>query len=80
MCFYFSAGLNNQEWGTVLVTIKDLLTFFPKLIFKIYVKKKNTEEININIPAQENINQKIQEEIPIQEASPTTASSGKHKN
>jgi DNA segregation ATPase FtsK/SpoIIIE, S-DNA-T family len=70
LCFYFSAGLNNQEWGTVLVTLKDLLTFFPKLIFKIYVKKKNTEEININIPAQENINQKIQEEIPIQEASP----------
>ena len=69
-CFYFSAGLNTQEWGTVFVTIKDLLTFFPKLIFKIYVKRKNTEEININIPAQENINQKIQEEIPIQEASP----------
>jgi DNA segregation ATPase FtsK/SpoIIIE, S-DNA-T family len=70
ICFYFSAGLNTQEWGNVFVTIKDLLTFFPKLIFKIYVKRKNTEEININIPAQENINQKIQEEIPIQEASP----------
>jgi DNA segregation ATPase FtsK/SpoIIIE, S-DNA-T family len=70
LCFYFSAGLNTQEWGTVFVTIKDLLTFFPKLIFKIYVKRKNTEEININIPTQENINQKIQEEIPIQEASP----------
>jgi DNA segregation ATPase FtsK/SpoIIIE, S-DNA-T family len=70
LCFYFSAGLNTQEWGTVFVTIKDLLTFFPKLIFKIYVKRKNTEEININIPAQENINQKIQEEIPIQETSP----------
>jgi DNA segregation ATPase FtsK/SpoIIIE, S-DNA-T family len=70
LCFYFSAGLNTQEWGTVFVTIKDLLTFFPKLIFKIYIKRKNTEEININIPAQENINQKIQEEIPIQEASP----------
>jgi DNA segregation ATPase FtsK/SpoIIIE, S-DNA-T family len=70
LCFYFSAGLNTQEWGTVFVTIKDLLTFFPKLIFKIYVKRKNTEEININIPVQENINQKIQEEIPIQEASP----------
>jgi DNA segregation ATPase FtsK/SpoIIIE, S-DNA-T family len=70
ICFYFSAGLNIQEWKTVFVTIKNLLTFFPKLIFKIYVKRKNSEEININIPVQENINQKIQEEIPIQEASP----------
>jgi DNA segregation ATPase FtsK/SpoIIIE, S-DNA-T family len=70
ICFYFSAGLNIQEWKTVFVTIKNLLTFFPKLIFKIYVKRKNTEEISINIPVQENINQKIQEEIPIQETSP----------
>ena len=70
ICFYFSAGLNIQEWKTVFITIKNLLTFFPKLIFKIYVKRKNTEEISINIPIQENINQKIQEEIPIQEASP----------
>ncbi|CAO6130002.1 FtsK DNA segregation ATPase FtsK/SpoIIIE and related proteins [Candidatus Pelagibacterales bacterium] len=70
ICFYFSAGLNIQEWKTVFVTIKNLLTFFPKLIFKIYVKRKNTEEISINIPVQENINQKFQEEIPIQEASP----------
>ena len=70
ICFYFSAGLNIQEWKTVLVTIKNLLTFFPKLIFKIYIKRKNSEEISINIPVQENINQKIQEEIPIQEASP----------
>jgi S-DNA-T family DNA segregation ATPase FtsK/SpoIIIE len=70
ICFYFSAGLNIQEWKTVFVTIKNLLTFFPKLIFKIYVKRKNTEEISINIPVQENINQKIQEEMPIQEASP----------
>jgi DNA segregation ATPase FtsK/SpoIIIE, S-DNA-T family len=70
ICFYFSAGLNIQEWKTVFVTIKNLLTFFPKLIFKIYVKRKNIEEISINIPVQENINQKIQEEIPIQEVSP----------
>jgi DNA segregation ATPase FtsK/SpoIIIE, S-DNA-T family len=70
ICFYFGAGLNIQEWKTVFATIKNLLTFFPKLIFKIYVKRKNTEEISINIPVQENINQKIQEEIPIQEASP----------
>ncbi|CAN1598834.1 FtsK DNA segregation ATPase FtsK/SpoIIIE and related proteins [Candidatus Pelagibacterales bacterium] len=70
ICFYFSAGLNIQEWKTVFVTIKNLLTFFPKLIFKIYVKRKNSEEISINLPVQENINQKIQEEMPIQEASP----------
>ena len=70
ICFYFSAGLNTQEWKTVFITIKNLLTFFPKLIFKIYIKRKNSEEISINIPVQENINQKIQEEIPIQEASP----------
>jgi DNA segregation ATPase FtsK/SpoIIIE, S-DNA-T family len=70
MCFYFSSGLNIQEWKTVFITIKNLLTFFPKLIFKIYVKRKNTEEISTNIPVQENINQKIQEEIPIQEPSP----------
>ena len=70
ICFYFSAGLNIQEWKTVLVTIKNLLTFFPKLIFKIYIKRKNSEEISINIPVQENINQKIQEEIPTQEPSP----------
>jgi DNA segregation ATPase FtsK/SpoIIIE, S-DNA-T family len=70
LCFYFSAGLNIQEWGTVFITTKNLLTFFPKLIFKIYVKRKNTEEISINIPVQENINQKIQEEIPTQEPSP----------
>jgi DNA segregation ATPase FtsK/SpoIIIE, S-DNA-T family len=70
LCFYFSAGLNIQEWRTVFVTTKDLLTFLPKLIFKIYVKRKNTEEIAINVPVQENITQKIQEEISIQEVSP----------
>jgi DNA segregation ATPase FtsK/SpoIIIE, S-DNA-T family len=70
LCFYFSAGLNIQEWGTVFVTTKDFLTFFPKLIFKIYVKRKNTEEITINVPVQENITRKIQEEISIQEVSP----------
>ena len=70
ICFYLSAGLNIQEWKTVLATIKNLLSFFPKLIFKIYIKRKNTEETTINIPIQENINQKIQEEILIQEVSP----------
>ena len=70
ICFYLSAGLNIQEWKTVLANIKNLLSFFPKLIFKIYIKRKNTEETTINIPIQENINQKIQEEILIQEVSP----------
>ena len=70
ICFYLSAGLNIQEWKTVFVTINNLLSFFPKLIFKIYIKRKNTEEIAINAPIQENITQKIQEEVPAQEVSP----------
>lgn len=70
ICFYFSAGLNIQEWKTVFITINNLLSFFPKLIFKKYIKRENTEEIAINAPVQENITQKIQEEIPIQEVSP----------
>ena len=70
ICFYLSAGLNIQEWKVVFITINNLLSFFPKLIFKIYVKKKNTEEITINPHMQENNSEKIQEEIPLQEASP----------
>jgi S-DNA-T family DNA segregation ATPase FtsK/SpoIIIE len=70
ICFYFSAGLNFQEWKIIFITTANLLNFFPKLIFKIYVKRKNTEEIAINVPVQENITQKIQEEISIQEISP----------
>jgi S-DNA-T family DNA segregation ATPase FtsK/SpoIIIE len=70
ICFYLSAGLNVQEWKIIFITIGNLLSFFPKLIFKIYIKRKNTEEIAINAPAQENSIQKIQEEIPIQEISP----------
>ena len=70
ICFYLSAGLNFQEWKVVFININNLLSFFPKLIFRIYIKKKNTEEITINVPLQENITQKIQEEMPIQEVSP----------
>ena len=70
ICFYLSAGLNIQEWKVVFVTINHLLIFFPKLIFKIYIKKKNTEEITINASEQQNIIQKTQEEMPIQEISP----------
>ena len=70
ICFYLSAGLNFQEWKVVFININNLLSFFPKLIFRIYIKKKNTEEITINVPLQENITQKIQEEMPTQEVSP----------
>ncbi len=70
ICFYLSAGLNVQEWKVVFININSLLSFFPKLIFRIYIKKKNNEEIAINAPVQENITQKIQEEMPIQEVSP----------
>ena len=70
ICFYLSAGLNIQDWKIIFITIVDLLSFFPKLIFKIYVNRKNTEEIAINVPVQENITQKIQEEISVQEVSP----------
>ena len=62
--------MNIQDWKIIFITIVDLLSFFPKLIFKIYVNRKNTEEIAINVPVQENITQKIQEEISVQEVSP----------
>ena len=70
ICFYLSAGLNIQDWKIIFINIGNLLSFFPKLIFKIYVNRKNTEEIAINVPVQENITQKIQEEISVQEVSP----------
>jgi len=70
ICFYLSAGLNIQDWKIIFINIGSLLSFFPKLIFKIYVNRKNTEEIAINAPVQENITQKIQEEISLQEVSP----------
>ena len=70
ICFYLSAGLNIQDWRIIFINIGSLLSFFPKLIFKIYVNKKNTEEIAINVPVQENLTQKIQEEISVQEVYP----------
>ena len=39
ICFYLSAGLNFQEWKVVFININNLLSFFPKLIFRIYIKK-----------------------------------------
>lgn len=70
ICFYLSVGLNIQDWKIIFINIGNLLRFFPKLIFKIYINRKNTEEITINGPLQENITQKIQEEISVQEVSP----------
>ncbi len=70
ICFYLSVGLNIQDWKIIFINIGNLLRFFPKLIFKIYINRKNTEEIAINVPVQENITQKIQEEISVQEVSP----------
>jgi S-DNA-T family DNA segregation ATPase FtsK/SpoIIIE len=68
--FYVSAGLNIQEWKIVLININKLLSFFPKLLFKLYLKRKTPEE-NITGPSiQENVPQKIQEDIPMQELSP----------
>ena len=34
LCFYLSVGLNIQEWKSILVVIKNLLIYFPKLIFE----------------------------------------------
>ena len=70
ICFYFSAGLNIQEWKSIFVITKNLLIYFPKLIFETYLKKQNILKAGDNAFIQENINQKIQEEKFIQEVSP----------
>jgi S-DNA-T family DNA segregation ATPase FtsK/SpoIIIE len=68
--FYVSAGLNIQEWKIVLININKLLSFFPKLLFKLYLKRKTPEENIAGLSIQENVPQKIQEDIPMQELSP----------
>ena len=68
--FYVSAGLNIQEWKIVLININKLLSFFPKLLFKLYLKRKTPEENITDLSIQENVPQKIQEDIPMQELSP----------
>ena len=68
--FYVSAGLNIQEWKIVLININKLLSFFPKLLFKLYLKRKTPEENITGLSIQENVPQKIQEDIPMQELSP----------
>jgi S-DNA-T family DNA segregation ATPase FtsK/SpoIIIE len=70
ICFYFSAGLNIQEWKFIFVITKNLLIYFPKLIFETYLKKQNVLKASDNAFIPENINQKIQEETVTQEVSP----------
>ena len=70
ICFYFSAGLNIQEWKSIFVITKNLLIYFPKLIFETYLKKQNILKAGDNAFISENINQKIQEETVVQEVSP----------
>ena len=70
ICFYFSAGLNIQEWKSIFVITKNLLIYFPKLIFETYLKKQNILKAGDNAFILENINQKIQEETIVQEVSP----------
>ncbi|MEY3170633.1 MAG: hypothetical protein RL765_680, partial [Pseudomonadota bacterium] len=69
ICFYFSAGLNIQEWKSIFVITKNLLIYFPKLIFETYLKKQNILKAGDNAFIPENINQKIQEETVAQEVS-----------
>jgi S-DNA-T family DNA segregation ATPase FtsK/SpoIIIE len=68
--FYLSAGLKIQEWRNVFIVAKNILIFFPKLIFEIYIKRKGAEEGATSATIQENFIQKIQEESPLQEISP----------
>ena len=68
--FYMSAGLNIQEWKIIFINSNKLLSFLPKLLFQFYLKRKSTDESIIAPYTQENIPQKIQEDIAVQEISP----------
>jgi len=68
--FYMSAGLNIQEWKIIFINSNKLLSFLPKLLFQLYLKRKSTDESIIAPYTQENIPQKIQEDIAVQEISP----------
>ena len=70
ICFYFSAGLSIQEWKSIFVITKNLLIYFPKLIFETYIKKQEVLKTSDNAFIPENISQKIQEETAVQEVSP----------
>jgi S-DNA-T family DNA segregation ATPase FtsK/SpoIIIE len=65
-----SAGLNIQEWKIIFINSNKLLSFLPKLLFQFYLKRKSTDESIIAPYTQENIPQKIQEDIAVQEISP----------
>jgi S-DNA-T family DNA segregation ATPase FtsK/SpoIIIE len=68
--FYMSAGLNMQEWKIIFIKINKLLSFLPKLLLQIYLKKKSPDE-NISAPSmQENTPRIIQDDTPVQEVSP----------
>jgi S-DNA-T family DNA segregation ATPase FtsK/SpoIIIE len=68
--FYMSAGLNIQEWKIIFIKINKLLSFLPKLLLQIYLKKKSPDE-NISAPSmQENTPRIIQDDTPVQEVSP----------
>ena len=68
--FYMSAGLNIQEWKVIFININKSLSFLPKLLFQLYLKRKSTEENVATSFIEENIPQKIQEDIPVQETFP----------
>ena len=68
--FYMSAGLNIQEWKVIFININKLLSFLPKLLFQLYLKRKSPEENVATSFIEENIPQKIQEDIPVQDISP----------
>ena len=68
--FYMSAGLNIQEWKVIFININKLLIFLPKLLFQLYLKRKSPEENVATSFIEENIPQKIQEDIPVQDISP----------
>jgi S-DNA-T family DNA segregation ATPase FtsK/SpoIIIE len=68
--FYMSAGLNIQEWKIIFINSNKLLSFLPKLLFQLYLKRKSIDESIIAPYTQENIPQKIQEDIAVQEISP----------
>ena len=68
--FYMSAGLNLQEWKIIFININKLLSFLPKLLLQIYLKKKSPDE-NISAPSvQENTPRIIQDDTSVQEVSP----------
>jgi S-DNA-T family DNA segregation ATPase FtsK/SpoIIIE len=67
--FYMSAGLNIQEWKIIFININKLLSFLPKLLLQIYLKKKSPDENISALSMQENTPRIIQDDTPVQELS-----------